>query len=104
MNDHQGHAAGDERLCLLGRALCASLRATDRAYRVGGDEFVVLLPDTGKAAVQRILARAREVGAPSFSWGAASYFEDAADAEQLMDLADQRLYEQRFAGRVQPAS
>ncbi|MDP8974806.1 MAG: response regulator [Actinomycetota bacterium] len=105
VNDKEGHAAGDGRLRLLGRALCASIRSTDRAYRVGGDEFVILLPDTGKAVVRTIMARAREIGAPSFSWGAASYFEDAADGEQLIEVADQRLYEQRSTSRArQPAS
>lgn len=104
VNDEKGHAAGDERLRSLGRALCDCLRSTDRAYRVGGDEFVVLLPDTGKAVIRSVVARAQEVGAPSFSWGAAAFFDDAADAEQLIDLADQRLFEQRRSKRARQPS
>ncbi len=99
VNDQKGHAAGDERLRSLARALCHSLRSTDRAYRVGGDEFVILLPHTGKAVIPTVVARAQELGAPPFSWGAAAFFDDAADAERLIDLADQRLFEQRRSKR-----
>ena len=95
VNDTEGHLAGDIRLRLLSSCLLQSLRTSDSAYRIGGDEFVLLLPEmetSGTAAVaERIIAH----GAPPFSWGAALYGADGSDVESLIGVADGRLYESR---------
>jgi diguanylate cyclase (GGDEF)-like protein len=59
INDELGHAAGDSTLSAVAGALQASLRASDIATRLGGDEFFVLLPGTDEAAAELIVARIR---------------------------------------------
>lgn len=62
VNDTRGHAAGDDLLVAVGRIAAMTLRRTDRAFRVGGDEFAVLMPnadlDTSMVVARRILAAA----------------------------------------------
>jgi diguanylate cyclase len=100
LNDAHGHARGDEALCGLGRALRSATRAQDSVYRIGGDEFVLLLPFTSKDAAESIAARVSERGAPSFSFGAAGWPADATDASSLLAVADQDLYMRRAAARA----
>lgn len=59
LNDTMGHAAGDAALCAVARFLESLTRATDACCRVGGDEFVVLLPDTDAEQCERVLERVR---------------------------------------------
>lgn len=100
VNDTEGHLAGDQMLLALARSLDQVLRSVDAAYRVGGDEFVVMLPDASPDAAEVVAARARAAGAPSFSWGVASFPVDGESVDALIDRADRRLYEQRRrAGR-----
>ncbi|MET0425054.1 MAG: diguanylate cyclase [Actinoplanes sp.] len=61
VNDAFGHAAGDEVLCETGRRINASLRDGDLAGRLGGDEFLVLLPRTGPEETEEIIQRLRTV-------------------------------------------
>lgn len=110
INDTLGHAAGDQALQGLAVVLRAELRATDLAARVGGDEFLVLLPHTGagEAAVlaERVRRRlgtlrlgagdqARTVGA---SFGVAELAPDG-DGQALVEAADRALYAAKAAGR-----
>jgi diguanylate cyclase (GGDEF)-like protein len=95
VNDSEGHLAGDQYLLSLSRAFGSVLRSVDAAYRVGGDEFVVMLPDAGLDAAEVVVARALGAGAPPFSWGAATYPGDGDSVDSLLDLADRRLFEQR---------
>jgi diguanylate cyclase (GGDEF)-like protein len=100
VNDRQGHAAGDELLVLLGSTLQAALRSADRLYRLGGDEFIVLLPRClpeipplaeRLKEVERALQTAGfvEVG---LSWGHASTQQDGHTAAVLLQRSDERLY------------
>jgi diguanylate cyclase (GGDEF)-like protein len=95
VNDSDGHLAGDLYLRSLGDALRHVLRSGDEAYRIGGDEFVVLLPETGESRADVVAARVLEAGAPPFSWGASTFGVDGEDGEELLDIADRRLYERR---------
>lgn len=95
VNDTQGHAAGDAHLKALAQALRSALRIGDTAYRIGGDEFVVLLPETDEGRAESVAQRVMAEGAPDFSWGSVTYPDDGDDLDDLIDLADKRLFDQR---------
>jgi diguanylate cyclase (GGDEF)-like protein len=95
VNDSEGHLAGDQHLVSLAGAFTEVLRSVDAAYRVGGDEFVLMLPDAGPDAAEVVAARTLAVGAPSFSWGVATFPADGESVDALLDLADRRLFTQR---------
>jgi len=99
VNDTDGHLAGDQHLLALARAFVEVLRSVDAAYRVGGDESVIVLPDAGVDTAELVAARALAAGAPLFSWGAAMYPADGEAVDAVLGLADQRLYESRRRGR-----
>ena len=102
-NDVYGHHAGDERIIGLAERIRLTLRESDGAYRVGGDEFVLLLPDTAPATLvpsdppepPAVLQRLADYPELEFSWGIASCPADGTDPEALMKTADRRLIEQR---------
>ncbi|MDP9442792.1 MAG: GGDEF domain-containing protein, partial [Actinomycetota bacterium] len=104
INDSQGHPAGDRALQALAEGLRGALRGEDCAYRIGGDEFVVLLPGASCADAGAIMARAKRGGAPAFSWGAAAFPGDGADGAALVEVADGRLLESRAQPRRPQAS
>ena len=95
VNDRHGHRAGDAVLVQLAEAITAVLRRGDTAYRIGGDEFVVILPGTTFGSVEPFVARLEAAGAPAFSWGAASYPDDAGSIDDVLDKADNQLIAQR---------
>jgi diguanylate cyclase (GGDEF)-like protein len=73
INDERGHAAGDAVLQTVARAMASCVRLTDHAGRYGGDEFVVVLPDTDEAAALALAQRLRTAVAPvSISIGIAA--------------------------------
>lgn len=107
LNDSQGHLAGDEALRMLGRILVDSLRRSDEAFRIGGDEFALVLPDTSpetvSAVVERVTAAMERAPAGVLasvraSFGAAAYPDDAGHPEALVQAADAALYEAKRAG------
>ncbi|MFG6412548.1 diguanylate cyclase domain-containing protein [Roseateles sp. DC23W] len=112
INDRFGHRAGDAALLEFSRRLSAGVRQSDTAARLGGDEFGVLLrplaAEGGLEATMNRLSgqingsflfegRSLPVGA---SMGAACFPEDGSEFSQLIDLADQRMYEQKRARQV----
>ena len=101
INDHGGHAIGDETLRSLGAVLrsCSRL-GTDTAYRVGGDEFVMTLvaDRAGAEAVARRAAQdflRRSPRRSSFSYGVVVW-DGKTSAAALLDEADTRMYQSRF--------
>jgi diguanylate cyclase (GGDEF)-like protein len=110
LNDRHGHAAGDEALVAFANVLTESLRKPDDAYRIGGDEFAVLLAEAtehdARFFVERVRALlalqadhgARWLGDVSASFGYATCPEHASDPETLFRLADEAQYEAKRNG------
>jgi len=99
INDRFGHLAGDRALCRLAQSLKDCCRSIDTAARQGGDEFAVVLPETGGAAASLVarricdlLARDKEEPILSVSAGVASYPKDADTIGTLLYVADRALY------------
>jgi diguanylate cyclase (GGDEF)-like protein/PAS domain S-box-containing protein len=114
INDQFGHPTGDRALCRLGQILRDCCRSIDTAARHGGDEFALVLPETGIAAatlvahrICELLAKEAEEPALSVSVGIASHPKDAETIGTLLYAADRALYamkDKRLAGaRARPA-
>jgi len=106
-NDAFGHPAGDEVLQTIAEIMRDSTRKVDCCARYGGEEFVIVLPDTAAAdaldTAEHIRAR---VAAKKFSGrkmtlsiGVATFPEDADDAESIIAVADEALYQAKREGR-----
>jgi diguanylate cyclase (GGDEF)-like protein len=110
-NDANGHSAGDVVLREVAHMIEQSVRNIDIAGRYGGEEFVVLLVETGRADALMIAERIRErIGAAGFSAhgtpltvsiGVAGYPEDSGRREELLDEADRAMYLAKQRGRDQ---
>jgi diguanylate cyclase (GGDEF)-like protein len=112
INDQHGHLAGDVVLKVLAEAIQGGIRTIDIASRYGGEEFAVILPETGLAGALVVAEQIRghvaglRIPAPSgqplsrtVSIGVATVPEDADRREQVIDAADKALYLAKFAGR-----
>ncbi|MFC3385376.1 diguanylate cyclase [Couchioplanes caeruleus subsp. azureus] len=99
VNDSYGHRAGDDLLAWVGRTLGAELRTDDAVGRLGGDEFAVLLPGTDADGAATVVQRLRVAlgDCAGGSIGHASFPDDAVDADELMLVADRRLYADKTA-------
>src|SRR6266567_465997 len=123
VNDRHGHPRGDEVLRVTAATLKKALRTSDSAFRIGGDEFALLLPQTD---LQQALALSRRVETVlaemlhplqlevtvTMDHGIAIFPQDAEQADQLIRIADERLYRQKHdnhrktvdsASRIEPA-
>jgi diguanylate cyclase (GGDEF)-like protein len=99
LNDHFGHPAGDEALVVFARILLAAVRKGDDAFRIGGDEFALVLAEAGEDEAREVIKRiADDVAGPRASFGIASCPEHARDAQTLFRLADEALYEAKRTG------
>ncbi|HEX3831658.1 MAG TPA: PAS domain S-box protein [Solirubrobacteraceae bacterium] len=89
------HETGDRALYQAGHAIADACRTSDRAARIGADEFALILPHTGKmearAAATRIAAAVARTGAASLSFGAATWPDDGDTVELLLLRADMSL-------------
>lgn len=104
-NDLHGHRSGDDLLKQMGRLIQRELREPDMVFRIGGEEFVIILPETdlegAVAVIRRLqdrLRRDERVGV-TLSFGLAEFPTHAEDAEPLVEAADRALYEAKEAGR-----
>lgn len=111
INDTLGHADGDVLLAAIGQRLVSSVRDTDTVARVGGDEFVIVMPDVHskrdvercgehilREASQPVEIRGKRVSL-TLSAGAAVFPEDGRTAEGLLRNADAAMYAVKDSGR-----
>ncbi len=107
VNDRLGHAAGDAALHHIARQLRRSVRRTDEAYRIGGEEFTVVMPDASEhdalAVMSRALAAVRHsrgnLPPLSVSIGVAVAPQDGRTADALFREADRALLRAKHAGK-----
>jgi diguanylate cyclase (GGDEF)-like protein len=109
INDVYGHDKGDQALAAASAALRSSIRESDLAGRYGGEEFLILLPDTAlEGAVdvaEKLRSEVSRIAVPGVdrpitaSFGIASFPQDAPDGEMLVRIADRALYAAKARGR-----
>ncbi len=108
VNDKYGHPRGDEVLRAAAVTLQKALRTSDSAFRIGGDEFALLLPQTDAAQAVALGRRFETVFAETLKplqlafsvtmdHGVATYPQDGDQADQLIHAADERLYRLKHA-------
>jgi diguanylate cyclase (GGDEF)-like protein len=111
VNDRHGHLQGDQILQLAAATLRKTLRASDFAFRIGGDEFELLLPQTDSEQANTLCRRVRaqyegdihslklDPGV-TLDFGIAVQPMDGEQKSELMGTADERLYQLKNAGRI----
>ncbi len=109
INDTFGHATGDEVLRAVAEVLEDSVRTVDLCYRIGGDEFAIILPDTGVQGAARVVERLRTAMDPAFhalpvpvglSVGMASSPPTEPDAAAVVAAADAAMYRDKAARKA----
>ncbi len=113
INDRYGHDCGDEVLRIVAKRLAHAVRETDTVARVGGDEFVIVLPRVGSKESLQETARklSRAMSQPieaecasitvTVSLGVTSFVPDEDDARSLMMKADLAMYDaKRFRDHI----
>jgi diguanylate cyclase (GGDEF)-like protein len=110
INDRHGHLAGSLAIRRVAEALLGSCRGTDTAARFGGDEFALVLPETGEAAAWHVargivdrLATDAEKPNLSISVGVAVYPGNGETVEALLNAADVALYETKERRKAKPS-
>lgn len=114
VNDKHGHPRGDEVLQAAATTLRDALRTSDSAFRIGGDEFALLLPQTDSAQALALSRRVETVFAEllqpmhltvgvSIDHGVANFPQDGDQADQLIRVADERLYKLKQANHERSA-
>lgn len=108
VNDRYGHAAGDDLLCWVARVLRCNVREQDMVARIGGDEFVIMLPECGVEAAAHVVAKLRSLLSETmsanqwevtFSMGVVTYRDPPRNVEDLLHSADALQYAVKRAGK-----
>jgi len=108
INDQRGHAAGDDVLRAVGRAIRGTVREIDVAARLGGDEFAVLLPDNRarppERAVERVRgaimdALSREGWPVTISIGAVTVQQREIAVDEMIRVSDKLMYSVKNHGK-----
>lgn len=104
INDNWGHAEGDRVLCEASARIKSCVRENDRIARFGGDEFVVLLPDTGERTeaekicrrIENVLRKPYEIKGVFVEGGGSTglslFPDDGYSVDEVINTADQRMY------------
>jgi diguanylate cyclase (GGDEF)-like protein len=109
VNDTYGHPVGDQVLCKLVTIVKQSIRKIDSLYRIGGEEFVILCPDTNNEQVLNLAERIRqsientsfdEVEQVTISLGV-TQFKESDQQKEFINRADKALYKSKENGRNQ---
>ncbi|MBU1906311.1 MAG: diguanylate cyclase [Candidatus Omnitrophica bacterium] len=102
-NDTYGHPAGDDLLRKLSKLLRAAMREMDYVCRYGGEEFVVVLPQTDKKGAEIVAERLRAQAGlylpTTLSIGVATYPEDGQQIDVLIEKADAAMYKAKKGGK-----
>jgi len=106
INDLYGHLAGDQALRRMGHSLRENVRASDVVARYGGDEFAIIMPETGREEAQKVMSRlmlfldatrvklnGETFAMPARSYGLATYPRDGISPTELFAVADTFLYQ-----------
>jgi diguanylate cyclase (GGDEF)-like protein len=115
VNDKHGHPRGDDVLRAAAATLKKALRTSDSAFRIGGDEFALLLPQTDSVQALALSRRVETVFAEmlqplqlsvtvAMDHGVAIFPQDAEQADQLIRIADERLYRLKHANHTKTAN
>src|SRR5206468_9964729 len=115
VNDKHGHPRGDDVLRAAAATLKKALRTSDSAFRIGGDEFALLLPQTDSAQALALCRRIETVFSEmlqplqlavtvAMDHGIAIFPQDAEQADQLIRIADERLYRLKHANHTKTAN
>ncbi len=113
INDHHGHSSGDQVLVHMARLLKCEMRRSDTCIRYGGDEFIGVMPGADRNSAQAIVAKIQTAAASQpirlsrgdwarigVSIGVATFPDDSRDLHQLLNLADERMYRDKFSRTV----
>jgi len=115
VNDKHGHPRGDDVLRAAAATLKKALRTSDSAFRIGGDEFALLLPQTDSPQALALCRRVQTVFAEmlqplqltvtvGMDHGVAIFPQDAEQPDQLIRIADERLYQLKHTNHAKAAS
>src|ERR1700737_3833215 len=115
VNDKHGHPRGDEVLRAAAGTLKKALRTSDSAFRIGGDEFALLLPETDAEQALALSRRVETVFVEmlqhmelsvgvSMDHGVATFPQDGEQADKLIRVADERLYRLKHANHGRSAN
>jgi diguanylate cyclase (GGDEF)-like protein len=108
VNDSMGHAVGDKALVAVARTIEGNIRQTDTVARMGGDEFAIILPNTGKDAAGRVLSKVlraldeamlQSEYPVTFSIGAVTFLTPPESLQDMIQHADGVMYSIKSTGK-----
>jgi diguanylate cyclase (GGDEF)-like protein len=108
VNDSMGHAVGDKALVAVARTIENTIRQTDTVARMGGDEFAIILPNTGKDAAGRVLSKVLRAldeamlqgeYPVTFSIGAVTFLTPPESLQEMIGQADRVMYSIKSTGK-----